>query len=328
MITAQRVQVTVNNYPAEVREKLEKLLPGQIRRVKLAPHEFFTVNKKLYPHADTEKASWSGQEVRCAEHSIPASGWTINVEVDVLQPDGTIGKERQPFLVGFVERYDTDGSPIFREVSFGKNGILTFNGDNPKDVRDFETIQLYHEMREDPLAPEKDGEKAVRRNWRFYLENVGLESKGDAEKFRTENEIRNKLAVLTQEDINILMGAPAWNRGFCFQTQLVGKGTLDAGVMYLLKIMNGKEGHTRVNKLLKSLMEVKELDLLAAGLKKNLIITLDDQIQRNDGVQLAKLKAPLVGTDSQKAEAILAMYPTNKDWNEKLSKWLRAELKK
>jgi len=319
MITTRTVQVSVNSYPASVKEKLQKLEPGQIRRVRLSPAEFHTVDKKIYPDADATKATWSGKETRCAEHSIPANGWTINAEVDGIT---------QPFLVGFVDRYDTDGSPVFREVSFGNEGVVVFDGNKPRDVQDFEVIQLYLEMKVDPLAPEVAGAPYVRRNWRFYVEDVAQEAKGYTDNFKLENEIRNKLASLVQEDINILMGPPVWGRGFCLQPHLVGKGTIDAGIRHLMTIFQGKDGATRITKLLKSLMEVKELEVLVSGLKGKHIIALDDQIQRADGVTLAKLKEPLKGTDSQIAEQILGMYPTNKDWNEKLSKWLRAELKK
>lgn len=299
-------------------------MPGQVKRILLNPSEFFNVNFQVYKDKTSQKAVDSGKKKVCAEHSVAATGWVI--QVPVKRKDDVTGltwDDTEEHLVGFVQRYDANGAPVFEERSLNKDGSLVFDGNNPKHRADFEIWQLHPEMKINPLVDQVDGRPYVRRNWRFFVENVDEVASPTVDRFEEDYKAMTLINSVKLEDTAILMGTGKYGRSFCNMPQLIEAAAFKGAKQHLIALLKNPTGPSQITRLFKDLAAVKELDLLVKNIDAGQILFFDNKIQRIDGHVLAEIKAPVTGDVIDKATHLLGMYPGKREWTKDLSEWMR-----
>ena len=253
----------INTWPEEVEAKLIELQPGEIVKVRLNPILWFNVLEQRGTSNDYNRPTSSGMVKRIGQHGIP-SPWTIRWN-------------RQPFQIGFLEGYDSNGTARYYHPIFSGQGEIVFDGDRVGDKERFFVIQLHPQMRIDPLSG------LERTNWKFEIVDAEKESTGITENFEAKLSLLNKIKDLDEYSLSILCKAMMHDRGFLNRPDLVGKSKAIRAV--IIKMV--EEGRLKaVQQMFKDLEEVSKIELVYDALVAKKLLVTEKELMRYDGKKI------------------------------------------
>jgi hypothetical protein len=291
----------INTWPEEVEAKLIELQDGDIVKVRLNPTLWFTVLEQRGTSQDYSRPTSSGMVKKIGQHGIP-SPWTIRWN-------------RQPFQVGFLEGYDTNGVARYAHPLFNEQGEMTFNGDRVGDRERFFVIQLHPQMRIDPLSG------LERRNWKFEIVDAEKESTGITQNFEAKLALLNKIKDLNEQSLNTLMKPMVYGRSFYGKSDLVGKPKAARAIL----VKQVEEGRLKeVNDTLKSLDEVNKIGLVYDGLVAKKLICTETKLLRYDGLEICTFAEEISIPNMEEAAINIFKYASHLPvFEEKVVEFLR-----
>jgi hypothetical protein len=291
----------INAWPEEVEAKLIELQPGDIVKVRLNPALWFNVFEQRGTSNDYNRPTSSGMVKKIGQHGIP-SPWTIRYN-------------RQPFQIGFLEGYDTQGVARYSSPLFSEQAEMTFNGDRVGDRERFFVIQLHPQMRFDPLSG------LERRNWKFEIVDAEKESTGITENFEAKLSLLNKIKDLNEQSLNTLMKPSVYGRSFYSKADLAGKPKAARAVL----VKQVEEGRLKdVNEMLKNLDEVNKIGLVYDALVAKKLICTETKLLRYDGLEICTFAEEISIPNMEEAAINIFKYASHLPvFEEKVIEFLR-----
>lgn len=304
MIGHQLITREYNNYSDELRSKLRVLQPGEIVKVKLNPSMWSTVSETRFANMDsnTPMAGMSNMvKKKIGVYYLGACPWSIMDGNNFIQ-------------VGFLQRIDVKGKPIWRSRAF-VDGEHIFNGNLVEDVQDFLAFQLHPMLK-------KDGQRG---SYKFYIDNPEATSENSLKKIAWRTAIQNAVLGVTDEQLKRLSLAQVYGRKMFNKPT---HGTSKAMRGYIAGLLTNDSGYVLVEKIFRGLKEVEDIDLIIKAINTGKLILSENNIKRSDNHLLANLSAPITGTNEQKAIEVYNMFKSNPDWEEDILQWLREDATK
>jgi hypothetical protein len=291
----------VNAWPKEVEDKLISLEPGEIVKVRINPNRWFTVFEQRGTSQNYNQPTSSGNVKKLGEHGVP-SPWAIRFE-------------RQPYLIGFLEGYDSAGRAIYGRPLFDQNGELTFNGSRVGDRERFLVMQLHPQMRIDPLTG------LERKSWKFEVVDVEKESNGITQNFEVKLALLNKIKDLDESSLNMLMKGTHYERMLFSRPDYVGK--VKASRAFLIKKI--EEGKIKeITDAFKNLEEINKISLVYDGLVAKKLICTESKLVRYDGREIITFAEEISIPNMETAAINIFKYSAHSaDFNEHVIDFLR-----
>ena len=291
----------INTWPEEMEAKLIELQPGDIVKVRLNPGLWFNVFEQRGTSNDYNRPTSSGMVKKIGQHGIP-SPWTIRYN-------------RQPFQIGFLEGYDTQGVARYSHPLFNEQGEMTFNGDRVGDRERFFVVQLHPQMRIDPLTG------LERKTWKFEIVDAEKESTGITENFEAKLALLNKIKDLNEQSLNTLMKSSVYGRVFFHKPDLIGKTKASRAVL----VKKVEEGRLKeVNDMLKTLDEVNKIGLVYDGLVAKKLICTETKLLRYDGLEICTFAEEISIPNMEEAAINIFKYASHLPaFEEKVIEFLR-----
>ncbi len=291
----------INTWPEEMEAKLTELEPGEIVKVRLNPALWFNVFEQRGTSNDYNRPTASGMVKKIGQHGIP-SPWTIRYN-------------RQPYQIGFLEGYDTQGTARYSKPLFNEQGEITFNGDRVGDRERFFVIQLHPQMRIDPLTG------LERKTWKFEIVDAEKESTGITQNFEAKLTLLNKIKDLNEQSLNTLMKPSLYGRSFYSKADLVGKPKAARAIL----VKQVEEGRLKdVNEMLKNLEEVNKIGLVYDALVAKKLICTETKLLRYDGLEICTFAEEISIPNMEEAAINIFKYASHLPaFEEKVIEFLR-----
>jgi hypothetical protein len=291
----------INAWPKELEEQLQDLGPDDVVKVRINPSKIATVFQQIM---EDNKVKSSGNVKRVGEHGI-VSPWTIRYG-------------QSPLQIGLLNGYDAQGNPMFAHPVCNSNGEIIFKGS--QDREKFLALQMHPQMRFDPFT------KKERAGWKWEIVDEEKEGGNVTENFRRELDLSNKIANLSNWQLDVLMSHATYERNFYGQSTLVGKPT--GAQSYLIKRV--KAGAlAEVAAKLALAQEVADINLIKDGIATGRLLTTDTELLRMDGREVAKYSEPInIQTNESKAIGIYRYCSKLPDFKELVMDFLTEEAQK
>ena len=291
----------INTWPEEVEAKLIDLQPGEVIKVRLNPNLWINVLEQRGTSTDYNRPTSSGMVKKVGIHGV--------------QSPFTIRWGRQPFQVGFLEGYDSSGTPRYNNPWFSEQGEMTFNGDRVGDRERFFVMQLHPQMRIDPLSG------LERRGWKFEIVDAEKESTGITQNFEAKLALLNKIKDLNEQSLNTLMKPSVYGRTFYGKADLAGKPKAARAVL----VKQVEDGRLKdVNEMLKNLDEVNKIGLVYDGLVAKKLICTETKLLRYDGLEICTFAEEISIPNMEEAAINIFKYASHLPaFEEKVIEFLR-----
>ena len=182
-------------------------------------------------------------------------------------------------------------------------------------MQDFFAIQLHPDLK---VAGGK-------KTYKFFIENPEETSEGSIQKITWRTAIQNAVLGLSDSQLKRLSTAQVYGKSMLNKPT---HSTSKAMRGYMAGLLNNDTGYQLVERALRNLKEVEDIDLLISGLSSNKIIVSETNIKRNDNVTLATLTNPMHGSVEDKAMQIYDMFKDNPQWKKDIIEWLLEDVNK
>ncbi len=304
MVGQQLITREYNNYSDELRSKLRVLQPGEVVKVKLHDSYWATVTETRFATMDSNSPMPGMANIvtkKIGVHYLGTGPWTVMDGNKMIQ-------------VGFLESFDINGQPTWRHRAF-VDGEHYFYGDSMFDVQDFLAMQLHPELK-------KENQTGM---YKFYIDNPEETSDNSLQKITWRTAIQNAVLGVTDEQLKRLASPQVYGRSmFNKPTHTTPKAIRG----YIAGLLTNDGGYSAVERILRNLKEVEDIDLLIKAIGAGKIIISESNIKRNDNFLLATLTSPIVGSTEEKASELYEMFKSNPEWKTDILEWLREEASK
>lgn len=293
-----------NNFSDELRNRLRVLQPGEVVKVKLNDSSWKSVTETRFASMDSTTPIPGMANIvtkKIGVYYLGTGPWTVMDGNKMIQ-------------VGFLDTIDLNGMPVWRHRAF-VDGEHNFSGDSMIDIQDFLALQLHPELK-------KDGEN---KPYKFYIDNPEETSDNSLQKITWRTAIQNAVLGVTDEQLKRLASAQVYGRSmFNKPTHTTPKAIRG----YIAGLLTNDGGYSVVERILRNLKEVEDIDLLIKAIGVGKIIISESNIKRNDNFLLATLTSPIVGSTEEKANELYEMFKSNPEWKTDILEWLREEASK
>lgn len=225
-----------NQIPEDLEEKIQKLEPGQVVRIKLNPLKFRKVKMISGTSDNMDIPKQSGMVPRAGNIGI-AAHW------DLLW-----GGKRIP--CGFFDGYDTADNPIYKPLKFNFGADMFLYGDKPEHQEIYRLLQIHPQYKNRVSGP-------VANAWVCELDIAEAASSTALDEFLYETKVKTRVANLNQDELNILVSPAMFGTGFLNRPDAVNNSTVARGIILTELMKSG--GLKKVDGLIGKMDKAKEL---------------------------------------------------------------------